>query len=67
MKEPTGKLVSFPEESSRDVLTQILHDGAREMLARAINDEVRGYLAAPWLAPGRAIAIRPDPGPFLFG
>jgi transposase-like protein len=28
------------------VLTQILHDGAREMLATAIKGEVQGYLAA---------------------
>ena len=46
MEEPTGKLVPFPQESSRDVLTQILHDGAREMLGKAIKDEVQGYLAS---------------------
>jgi len=46
MEEATGKLVPFPQESSRDVLTQILHDGAREMLATAIQGEVQSYLAA---------------------
>jgi len=46
MQEPTGKLVSFPQESSRDVLTQILHDGACEMLATAIRSEVQDYVAA---------------------
>lgn len=45
MEEPTGKLVPFPQESSRDVLTQILHDGACEMLGKAIKDEVQAYLA----------------------
>lgn len=46
MEEPTGKLVPFPQESPRDVLTQILHTGAREMLAKAIQGEVERYVAA---------------------
>lgn len=46
MEEPTGKLVPFPQESSRDVLTQVLHDGARQMLATAIQGEVQSYVAA---------------------
>ncbi len=46
MTEPTGKVVSFPEESSRDVLTQILHKGARQMLATAIEAEVQGYVSS---------------------
>ena len=46
MNEPTGNVVPFPRESSRDVLTQVLHDGACEMLTKAIEVEVAGYLAA---------------------
>jgi len=46
MEEPTGKLIRFPQESSRDVLTQILYDGACQMLATAIKGEIQSYLAA---------------------
>ena len=46
MEEPSGNLVPFPRESSRDVLTQVLHDGACEMLRKAIEAEVAGYLGA---------------------
>ncbi|MDA0232895.1 MAG: IS256 family transposase [Chloroflexi bacterium] len=46
MEEPTGKLIPFPQESSRDILSQILYDGAREMLAQAITAEVQGYIGA---------------------
>jgi transposase-like protein len=45
MEDPTGKLIPFPQESSRDALSQILYDGAREMLATAIAAEVQSYLA----------------------
>ena len=44
MQEPTGKLVAFPEETSRDVMTQILREGARKMLATAIEAEVTSYV-----------------------
>jgi hypothetical protein len=41
----TGKLVAFPAEA-RDALTEVLREGARRMLASAIEAEVDGYLAA---------------------
>ena len=44
MPEPNEKLVQFPQESSRDVLTEVLHRGAQQMLLTAI--EPNDYLAA---------------------
>jgi transposase-like protein len=46
MVEATTKSYAFPvpNDSPRDVLTEILRDGARKMLADAIDDEVRLYL-----------------------
>ena len=44
MEELTGNLVSFPEESPRDVLTDVLREGARKMLATAIESEVRAFV-----------------------
>ena len=46
MDHATKKIVDFPSESSEDVLTVILRDGARQMLSHAIRDEVTGYLEA---------------------
>ena len=46
MPEPNEKLVQFPQESSRDVLTEVLHRGAQQMLLTAIEAEVDDYLAA---------------------
>jgi len=46
MEERSGKLVAFPQESSRDVLSEVLREGARRMLSTAIEAEVQGYLAA---------------------
>jgi transposase-like protein len=46
MEESSGKLVAFPQESSRDVLSEVLREGARRMLSTAIEGEVQGYLAA---------------------
>lgn len=34
MEKPTGNVVPFPHESSRDVLTQVLHDGGRRVVVR---------------------------------
>ena len=45
MEKSTGKLVAFPAEA-RDALTEVLREGARRMLASAIEAEVDGYLAA---------------------
>jgi len=44
MKESSGKVVGFPAGSPRDVLTEILRDGARQMLTHAISAEVNEYL-----------------------
>jgi transposase-like protein len=44
MPKATGNLVPFPQESTSSVLDEILRDGAREMLARAIEDEVAAYI-----------------------
>jgi len=44
VEELTGKLVSFPQESPRDVLTDVLREGARKMLATAIESEVQAFV-----------------------
>ena len=46
MDHVTKKIVKFPSESSEDVLTTILRDGARQLLTQAIQDEVAGYVEA---------------------
>src|ERR1700728_1178893 len=46
MEKSIGNVVAFPAEVSRDVLTEVLREGARRMLAAAIEAEVQGYLAA---------------------
>ena len=45
MREPSGNLVSFPEESTKSVLDEILRHGARQMLTEAIEAEVASYIA----------------------
>ena len=44
MEQPTGNVVAFPSSTSQDVLTQVLHDGARKMLVKAIDEEVTVYV-----------------------
>jgi len=44
MPKATENLISFPQESSRSWLDEILRDGAQEMLGRAIEDEVASYV-----------------------
>jgi putative transposase len=47
MEDRSGKLVSFPAattESPKDTLTEVLRQGARKMLAEAIEAEVADYL-----------------------
>jgi transposase-like protein len=44
MPKANENLISFPQESSRSILDGILRDGARELLGRAIEDEVAAYL-----------------------
>ena len=46
MKDHQDPLVPFPSESSADVLTDVLRDGARRMLATVIEREVE---LIPWL------------------
>ena len=46
MMKPNEELVEFPHPSSRDVLTDVLREGARRLLATAIEAEVTDYLTA---------------------
>ncbi len=46
MKNDTTTSIQIPEASTKDVLTEIFRDGAREMLGKAIEAEVAGYIAA---------------------
>ena len=39
MSEPTASALSFPSQSPRDVLTQILHEKAGQMLGQMIAAE----------------------------
>ena len=45
MTKPNEKLVEFPGQSARDILTDVLRDDAQQMLATAIEAEVDDYLA----------------------
>jgi hypothetical protein len=51
MTKRNEKLVEFPRQSARDILTDVLRDGAQQMLATAIEAEVDDYLA------GRATTV----------
>ncbi len=44
MHQPTAKVVRFPQESPEDVLTAVLREGARQMLAAAIEAEIQVYV-----------------------
>ena len=44
MAQSSDNVVEFPSDSSRDVLTEILRRGARDLLAGAIEQEVDEYL-----------------------
>ena len=46
MKNDTTTPLQNPEGSTKDVLTEILREGAREMLGNAIEVEVADYIAA---------------------
>ena len=46
MTKPTETLVEFPRQSARDVLTEVLRSGARQLLATAIEAEVDEYVTA---------------------
>ncbi len=45
MDQPTAKTLAFPQESGEDMVTTVLREGARQMLATAIEAEIQGYLA----------------------
>jgi transposase-like protein len=45
VEQPTAKVLAFPQETGEDVLTTVLREGARKMLATAIEAEIQGYLA----------------------
>lgn len=45
MREPTASTLSFPSPTPRDLLTQLLHDKAGQMLAQAIEAEADQWLA----------------------
>jgi transposase-like protein len=44
MQESTTSTVTFPSTSAKDVMTEILRDGAQQMLAAAIEAEVTDWL-----------------------
>jgi len=44
MSQSSDNVVEFPSDSSRDVLTELLRNGARDLLAGAIEQEVNDYL-----------------------
>jgi transposase-like protein len=44
MRQSSDKVVEFPSESSRDVLTEVLREGARKLLADAVEQELGEYL-----------------------
>ncbi len=46
MSKANENLIPFPQESSGSCLDQILRDGAREMLGKAVEDEAAAYLGA---------------------
>ena len=61
MTKPNEKLVEFPGQSARDILTDVLRDGAQQMLATAIEAEVDDYLAGRTTtvdAAGRRYVVR---------
>jgi len=46
VRDDTTTPLQIPEDAAKDVLNEILRDGAREMLGKAIEAEVADYLAA---------------------
>ena len=41
MTKPTETLVEFPRQSARDVLTEVLQTGARQLLAALLHESSR--------------------------
>ncbi len=46
MPKGNDNLIPFPQESTKSVLDEVLREGARKMLAHAIEDEVTVYVSA---------------------
>ncbi len=46
MNNDTTTSLQMPEDATKDVLAEILRDGARKMLGQAIEAEAAGYIAA---------------------
>ena len=46
MPKASENLIQFPQESTSSILDEILRDGARSMLTRAIEEEVAAYIDA---------------------
>ena len=46
MSEATSSTIEFPVSSSRDVLTEILREGAQRMLSTAIEAEVAEWITS---------------------
>lgn len=44
MRDTTVKPISFPQDTVKDALTEVLREGARKMLAQAIEAEVSDYI-----------------------
>lgn len=45
-QQPTTEVIAFPSDEARDLLTPILREGARKMLAMAIELEAREWIEA---------------------
>ena len=45
MEKHSGKVIRFPGQSTSDPLSEILREGARKMLASAIDAEVQVYVS----------------------
>lgn len=43
-QQPTTDLIAFPSQATKDVLTPILREGARQMLVAAIEAEVQEWV-----------------------
>ena len=44
MAESTTQSLAFPESTAKDVMTEILRNGAQQMLAQAIQEEVAQWV-----------------------
>ena len=57
MTKPNEKLVEFPRQSARDILTDVLRDGAQQMLGRWCADAGRPTRFTP-SSPSPTDAVR---------